>query len=473
VLPALALAARLVLAAVFAVAAATKLTDREGTRKAVEEFGVPGRLAAPVALLLPLTELAVAGLLLPATTALAGAAGALALLALFSAAIGVNLAIGRSPDCHCFGQLHSAPAGWKTLARNAALAALAGFALGATIARPDRSATAWIGRLESAEILALAVGVAAAALFVVGTFAFLTLLRSYGQLLLRLEQVEERLADAGVPLAAPEPPPELGLEPGGPAPVFPELEEVLGRGLPVLLLFTSPRCGPCKTLLPEVGHWQRDHSDVLTVALASDGEPDEVRAEAEEFELEHVLPDEGRRLYDAFQANGTPSAVLIAADGTIGSWVAPGREWIERLVAEATARPAEPPGLPVGSDAPAIALPTLDGEAVQLDELGGRDTVLLFWNPGCGFCRSMHDDLLAWERSTDGDGPRLVVISSGAEEATRAEGFASTVLLDHSFAAGAVFGANGTPMAVRLDSEGRIASGVAAGADAVLDLMRA
>ena len=51
-------------------------------------------------------------------TALAGAVGALALLLLFSGAVALALSRGHEPECHCFGQLHSAPAGredarWK------------------------------------------------------------------------------------------------------------------------------------------------------------------------------------------------------------------------------------------------------------------------------------------------------------------------------------------------------------------------
>jgi hypothetical protein len=34
---------------------------------------------------------------------------------------------GHGPDCRCFGQLHSVPAGSKTLVRNGVLAALAAF----------------------------------------------------------------------------------------------------------------------------------------------------------------------------------------------------------------------------------------------------------------------------------------------------------------------------------------------------------
>ena len=41
-----------------------------------------------------------------------------------------------------------------------------------------------------------------------------------------------------------------------------------------------------------------------------------MRAEAAEHALAHVLLDADHQLYSAYQANGTPSAVLIGADGT-------------------------------------------------------------------------------------------------------------------------------------------------------------
>ena len=119
------LVVRLLLAGVLGVAAVGKLADRAGSRRAVVDFGVPERLASPAASLLPLAELAAAGLLVPAATAEWGALLALVLLAFFVAAIALNLFKGRRPDCHCFGQLHSAPAGWSTLVRNLVLAAAA------------------------------------------------------------------------------------------------------------------------------------------------------------------------------------------------------------------------------------------------------------------------------------------------------------------------------------------------------------
>src|SRR5437764_13665199 len=109
---------RLLLVAVLTVAGLAKLVDRAGSRRALAEFGIPATLVSPLATLLPLAELVVAVALIPATTVWWGALGALGLLVAFTFGIGINLAQGRRPDCHCFGQLHSEPVGCPTLARN-------------------------------------------------------------------------------------------------------------------------------------------------------------------------------------------------------------------------------------------------------------------------------------------------------------------------------------------------------------------
>jgi thiol-disulfide isomerase/thioredoxin len=244
------------------------------------------------------------------------------------------------------------------------------------------------------------------------------------------------------------------------------LDDLLAPGPPLLLIFASPQCDPCKTLLPEVARWQAEHAGRLTVAVASDGTPEDVRAEAEKLGLDHVLVDEGAGLHRSFEADGTPSAVLIAADGSIASRVAPGPDRIREIVSDVL----DVPGVPIGAPVPPLELPSLEGELVSLADLRGRDTLLLFWDPDCGYCRAMHDDLLAWESTANGGTPKLVVVSSGEEERSRSDGFRSTVLLDEEFAAGEHFGVSGTPMGVLVGADGRIASGVAAGAAAVLAL---
>src|SRR5579862_8450203 len=119
------LAARFALAAVFAVAGLAKLRDVGGSRKSLGEFGVPGAFTPALALLLPLAELACAIALLRDRWAVPGAIGAMALLGVFSVGITVNLARGRTANCHCFGQLSSSPVSWRTLVRNVALLGLA------------------------------------------------------------------------------------------------------------------------------------------------------------------------------------------------------------------------------------------------------------------------------------------------------------------------------------------------------------
>ena len=62
------------------------------------------------------------------------------------------------------------------------------------------------------------------------------------------------------------------------------------------------------------------------------------------------------------------------------------------------------------------------------------------------------------------------MVSAGSEEANREMGLASPVLLDQNFATGRAFGASGTPSAVLVDAEGKVASEVAVGAPAVWEL---
>ena len=116
---------RLALALVFACAGVAKLLDRKGFGTTLIAFKTPAVAVRPLSVAVPLVELAIAGLLIPKATAVAGAIAAAALLIVFSAAVGLALRRGDKPDCNCFGQAHSAPIGPSTLARNALLAALA------------------------------------------------------------------------------------------------------------------------------------------------------------------------------------------------------------------------------------------------------------------------------------------------------------------------------------------------------------
>ena len=505
------LLARLVLGAVFSLAGVAKLSDLKGSRRAITDFGVPSAIAAPLGLLLPLAELAVAATLLPASTAWWGALGALALLSVFVVGISINLARGRKPDCHCFGQLHSAPAGWKTLARNGVLAAVAAFVLWEGYDGAGPSAVAWLGALSTAQLVGLLGGVLVLGLLA-GQWTFLVhLLRQNGRLLVRLEAVEATLAEGGS-LApsqngAPDHQEAEGLPVGSEAPDFSlsglhgetlTLDALRSSDKPVMMLFTDPGCGRCNAMLPDVGRWQGEHSQKLTLALVSREEVEENRTKAQEHGLINVLLQEDWEVSSSYEIRGTPSAVLISPDGKVVSPVAGGAEGIRGLlsyaVGERTQLPMQPqqpqaqgqpcpncgkvhaaaPTVPaaqkVGEEAPEVKLPDLEGNTVELADFRGEETLVLFWNPGCGFCQQMLPDLKEWEATSSEGAPKLLVVSAGSEEANREMDLASPVLLDQQFAVGRAFGASGTPSAVLVDAEGKVASDVAVGAPAVLEL---
>jgi thiol-disulfide isomerase/thioredoxin len=111
----------------------------------------------------------------------------------------------------------------------------------------------------------------------------------------------------------------------------------------------------------------------------------------------------------------------------------------------------------------------MDGETVQLADLYRDRTLAIFWNPECSFCQQMLPDLKALERDPPAGAPRLLVIGTGSAERVRADGLRSRVVLDPRSEARTAFDASGTPMAVLVE-DGRIASPVAAGAAAVLQL---
>jgi peroxiredoxin len=235
------------------------------------------------------------------------------------------------------------------------------------------------------------------------------------------------------------------------------------------------------------------------LALVSRGDPEENKTKAQEHGLSNVLLQKDWEVSESYEVGGTPSAVLIAPDGKVASPVAGGAEGIRGLlsyaVGERAQLPMQPPQQPqaqgqpcpncgkvhaaaptveaaqkVGEEAPQVKLPDLEGKTVELADFRGEETLVLFWNPGCGFCQQMLPDLKEWEATSPEDAPRLVVVSAGSEEANKQMGLDSPVLLDQNFATGRAFGASGTPSGVLVDAEGKVASEVAVGSPAVMEL---
>lgn len=289
---------------------------------------------------------------------------------------------------------------------------------------------------------------------------------------------------------------------GAPAPEFrvktPAGEErtlaaLLAADRPLLLAFGDPKCGPCAALFPRIARWQQDLGDRLRVVVVSRGASRANQEKAVQHGLSDVVLQDDFEVAERYLVTGTPSAVLVTSDGRIGSPVAAGEGAIADLVAYAAAGPGNPVPWPpgqngraapaagpraprsrVGDRVPPVTLTSMDGTRVSLSDslAGDADTLLIFWNPYCGFCQRMLGDLRAWEASRPADAPRITLISVGSVDANRALGLQAPVLLDEEFAVALQFGAPGTPSAVLVDAHGRIASPIAQGAAAVLELAR-
>ena len=89
---------------------------------------------------------------------------------------------------------------------------------------------------------------------------------------------------------------------------------------------------------------------------------------------------------------------------------------------------------------------------MSLSDFKGRKTLVLFWNPGCGFCQRMLPDLKAREENRSNGAPELLVVSTCAVDANQKMGLRSPVLLDTEFAVARQFRGGGTPSAVLVDS---------------------
>ena len=324
------------LTVVLLVSGVAKVLDLKGTRQALEAFGVPSRFALTFAPALAVAEVVLAiALLIPPVTQWAAVGSALLFL-VFILGISVNLARGRTPDCHCFGQLYSKPISRKTLVRNVALLGAAVFVAWQSGNTSDLLSL-WASALSWQAWAGLSVAVLGTGALAFLSWLTFSLWAQQGRLLARIEQLEQGQAKP----TAPAKPQRADLPIGTLAPAFTlpnvggqtiSLGQLIARAGPSLLLFIDPQCGPCTALLPQVGTWQRDYQGILNFTVISRGDPSLNLKQAEKHGLGSFLLQDNREVAEAFKVRATPSAVLVRPDGSIGSTVVEGSQAISALV---------------------------------------------------------------------------------------------------------------------------------------------
>jgi peroxiredoxin/uncharacterized membrane protein YphA (DoxX/SURF4 family) len=479
---------RLALAAVFGIAGVAKLLDRAGSGKAAAEFGIPVSLARHVAYLLPVAELGISISLIFVQSSWFGAIGAALVLLAFTTAMVVQLAKGQTPDCHCFGQIHSEPVGMSSILRNIGLLVLAGFLIF------SGHAVQGLDFLKnSQDIILFLFGVSVVTLLAISVSYLSTISEQQVQIMRRIELMELVARDGASAVERGNlGHPHEGLPIGAVFPDF-ELQDLDGRSislsgirapkLPVLYLFVSPSCTPCNALIPEFEQWQKDLDGTVHLILVTTGERNENTAK---FGGDHsltVLIQKERELADLVKAQWTPTAIFMDAKGRVASHVAAGDLSIRALVDDIKSRDLrkeftyftngsdETSTNKIGETIPEFSIADIKGNQISADDLKGHKTLVAFWSLTCPFCQQMLEDLREWDRVKGKDDPSLVVFSDGDLAAHQDMGLTSPVILDEGHKTASGFGMFGTPSAVLVDESGRIISETAMGAPHIWSLV--
>jgi peroxiredoxin len=352
----------------------------------------------------------------------------------------------------------------------------------------------------------------------VGCWIGVQLVRQNGRILMRLEALEERLAQPRPParestlpvVAKPAPAaPPAGLPVGIPAPDFdlPDLSGARGsladwRGRRLLLVFFNPQCGFCTQMAPDLAALSAETSGETPIPLiVSTGDAGQNRQLVEKHGIRcPVLLQQQMEVAAQYQVGGTPMGYLINEQGAIASPVAVGSRALLDLVqvpGVAAPTPAvqnEAPtethraehkgnrsladshlnrnGLPAGTPAPGFLLPRVGGGELSLEQYRGQRVLLVFSDPKCGPCDQLAPKLEQLHRQRAD--LQVLMVSRGAMEINQQKiaqgGLTFPVVLQNSWEISRAYAMFATPIAYLIDERGIVAANVGVGPEAILGL---
>lgn len=479
---------RLLLVAVFGVAAIAKLFDPTGSEKAFGDFGLPKFIAKPMVYLLPALELAIAGMLLFVSTSWFGAVGASSLFVIFTLGMLYQMAKGNAPDCHCFGQIHSEPVGVTSVLRNAVFLILAAF-----IVLQGRTAQGLSLVNSDQDIMQFVIGIAVVVLLFTAVLFLKKISEQQTQIMRRIELMELVARDGGEVERDEAGHPNEGLPIGAVVSDF-ELPELSGKTMvlsdlrvgntPVLFFYVSPTCTPCAALRPEFDQWQKDLAGKIKFVFISSGDVGDNREKFGNDADKIILLQKEREVSDLLRAKWTPTALLMDADGRIASHAAAGdtaiRELVEKLIAQdpqaefsyfTNTNAHSHTAIKIGESVPEVKLSDVTGKTIGSDYFKGKPTLVTFWSTTCPHCVNMTEELRNWDASKGDDEPNLIVFSDGDQEQLRAMGLHSPVVFDDGHKTAAGFGMYGTPSAILVNEDGKFVTETAIGAPDIWSLI--
>lgn len=361
------------------------------------------------------------------------------------------------------------------------------------------------------------------------------LLAQYGRLLIRLEALEGQLADAAehdagqhaqayhddgaaeldghddAPDDSADAPDGQGVPFGTVLHDF-ELPHLAGgqltfsqtHGQRRLLVFVNPACPHSRRLTPDLTALSTATSPAASLSrpsliVVSTGPVEAQRPLFGETPPPYtVLLQEEMEVGVLFEVQATPLAYLVDVDGRTASPLVAGRHAILGLAASSAASAEDavdssalPPalletlttpapingaryltGLEVGSPAPDIRLPQLDGGELALGRFRGRPVLIVFLDPESPPCDALLPQLEALPK--DGDGPAIALISRRDPETNRAwatrHNLTLPLAMQPRWDVSRRYGMVAAPVGYLVDERGALADEPAVGADAILGL---
>jgi len=355
-------------------------------------------------------------------------------------------------------------------------------------------------------ILGVALAVVSAMVVITGWLAF-HLLQSTGRILIRLEEVEERVSKRSNDDPVPS-----GFPVGTIASDF-ELPNLSGshmtlsqwQGHRLLLIFFSPDCPYSRELLPALASLSTDSADSRPIpVIVTTGDAQENGLLVDRYALRGpVLLQEDWEVGARYQVTGTPMGYLIDERGATVSDLVVGPDALLTLLASSaiitngvvplrfgagrtTPRPsrfwpdrpyAEPwptdTGLAAGTAAPDFHLPRVDGsDEISIRDYRGRRVLLVFSDPACQPCNELAPELEQRHRAASD--PQVLMVSRRDLEGNRAmiahHNLTFPVVLQRHWEVSRDYGLLATPVAYLIDEAGVVAANAAIGSEAILAL---
>jgi thiol-disulfide isomerase/thioredoxin len=229
--------------------------------------------------------------------------------------------------------------------------------------------------------------------------------------------------------------------------------------MPTLLVFTNTRCAACETLFDDLVSWERRYSGRFVTLVINRGSVSDASQIIKNRGVTKVVADEIGSVISSFGVAVTPSALMIANSGRVGTAINMGSEAISGLITEQL------------SLAPLYGLGDENPGGYLAESVEANKQILLFWDPGCGFCQSMLPTFRQWEAIRDSQSPNVTIVFKGNEREANQLGLSSPVILDEIGNKMTIYGIRGTPMAVAVDRHGLAASPIAIGSDEIFRLL--